>query len=553
MLAVVEGTQRVEEVATTTKTKTISDAVTRRVKAAVGVQNLTWSEGYSMPAGLPNEARAGVMAQLYLRQCGFGNDASFEAASETLGWALAELWADQSTIRAMDWEMLAVITAMTVRVFASAKDTRFPAGARADRESTMFIARGQSDNYFLVLNPLRVGEGTAEEFVAEQLKQWTTKQAQVVIELADEDEVGGARGGAKRKRAELGRPSTKVSEEEDRTKRSREFADFEVAEAHPVLEEWGEFDNFKKEMRQVNAREPIVWEIFIGERLIKRLVMQYRVQYKADFNKTKMSKTVFLARMEELRDLETTGVVRSMGEPRLYNEPGAVKDFINDFLEYRSRNEAKNTPLGWCERLLYRIADKRREWAAEIQKGIGMWRTEESAEGCFLTICKRLEGLEEEEATRKQGIMSVEGPVRRPWQNRAISSPQGQIQPVGAIIGGPSLGKPPPPAEEPPGRGGLPAKKEGFKCYNCDDPGHGSYQCPHPKRCNICGALNHLAYACDGSGPKGKREAAAGGALATGEQGTQATKQYVPPGAQNQSSRVAFATTASGGGQRQSN
>ena len=73
------------------KTKTISDAVTRRVKAAVGVQNLTWSEGIAMPAGLPNEARAEVMAQMYLLHCGFGNDANFEAASETLGWALAEL------------------------------------------------------------------------------------------------------------------------------------------------------------------------------------------------------------------------------------------------------------------------------------------------------------------------------------------------------------------------------------------------------------------------------------------------------------------------------
>ena len=173
-----------------------------------------------------------------------------------------------------------------------------------------------------------------------------------------------------------------------------------------------------------------------------------------------------------------------------------------------------------------------------------MWRTEESAEGCFLTICKRLEGLEEEEATRKPVIMDVEGPVRRPWQNRTIFPSQGQTQPVE---------KPPPPAGEPHRRVGLPIKTRDFKCYNCDDPGHGSNQCPHPKRCNICGALNHLAYACDGSGPKGKREAAAGGALATGEQGTQATKQYVPPGAQNQSSRVAFATTATGGGQRQSN
>ncbi len=77
-----------------------------------------------------------------------------------------------------------------------------------------------------------------------------------------------------------------------------------------MLEEWSDFNTFKKEMRQINAREPIFWDVFIGERLIKRLNMLFRVQYKADFTKTWMSKTLFLGRMEELRYLETMGSVR---------------------------------------------------------------------------------------------------------------------------------------------------------------------------------------------------------------------------------------------------
>lgn len=592
----------------TTQRKKLSEAVNRRLKSALGVQNLTMSDGFQYQEQLDNITKAEIAARAMLMHHGYGaNEADLAAAGETLGLAVAELLRDGYGKEAkMDWKALALITGMTIVVVASAKNMCYPAEATVDRETTMFLARGVEDQFYVVLNPLRAQTGSAEEYVDNLLIKWddeAKKRKVVHLESSDEERpLEQTPGAAKRRvRGKVGGAAVVYKEAET------SFPRFEVNEAHEVLEDWEGYTNFIVGMRKIRVMEPIIWVEFIGEKLLRRVEMLFRLQFKSEFNATRMPKGLFLERIEILKNLDTSKPSKRTGEPHLYAEPGAVKTFIEDFFEFRSQNSARYTNLEWCERLIYRISQNRRDWAREVEGTIGILKTEQFAEAGFLTICRKLEILEREEVekakTLKEAARHSDNPSheRFPSQRRNYEAKRGQQEyqqnsswqpqwpptqnyqpsPFGGQtnqayqpgFGGqanqgyqtgqvtPYAGFGPPPlsgsgyqSNHPRpenSMGGLPLKSiVSFKCYNCDDPTHSSRECTKPKRCNTCHSLSHLAMRCDGSGPKG----AVGGPPPPGlGQSTVATatdqsgKQYVPMVFNTGPSKATVGPSATGG------
>jgi hypothetical protein len=333
--------------------------------------------------------------------------------------------------------------------------------------------------------------------------------------------------------------------------------------------------------------------------------------------------------LETIKNLDTNKPTKQKGEPVLYAEPGAAKTFIEDFLEYRSKNEERYTELEWCDRLLRRISQNRREWALLIEGMIGMLKTETFASACFVTIYKNVELLETEEFEKLKANLTKEATKngdnsgqdklpngrrnqegRRGYQDYQAWQPQGasnqvyqsnavggQAQPyqqshfgnqppqgyVPNTFGGqqsnalqpnqqipsfqpgrqppyPTMGAPPLAGQgyqgnQPGGladrnRIGLPFKpREPFRCFNCDDPSHSSKECTQPKKCRVCKSPNHLAYNCDGSGPKGTGGPSPQGLGQSTEAANPGGKQYVPVGFNVGPPTVTFAPSASGGGQ----
>ena len=48
---------------------------------------------------------------------------------------------------------------------------------------------------------------------------------------------------------------------------------FEMADEHPVLDEWTKFDAFKREMRRVTTKRDLLWTSFISESIIDEFEM----------------------------------------------------------------------------------------------------------------------------------------------------------------------------------------------------------------------------------------------------------------------------------------
>ena len=126
------------------------------------------SDGFQYPDQLDNITKAEIAARAMLMHHGYGaNEADLAAAGETLGLAVAELLRDGYGKEAkMDWKALAMITGMTILVVASAKNMCYPAEATVDRETTMFLARGVEDQFYVVLNPLRAQTGEVQALQA---------------------------------------------------------------------------------------------------------------------------------------------------------------------------------------------------------------------------------------------------------------------------------------------------------------------------------------------------------------------------------------------------
>ena len=436
---------------------TVSEALKKRLRAAVGVQNLTMSEGVKIGMVITNEHKAELLARIVLLHYGFGaENQDLEEASSYLGLAFWELWSErQGKEAAADWNMVARVSGVTVSVVASSRDTVFPTGAVVDRETTIFVCRGSEDVVYVVLNPLRAKSGSAMAFVEEMLQRWSRSQREQpgVVDLNESEEDTGTRQAAVTRKnrskgsSERGRRGEEgeIPRGDEETGKRYKFGDqegpeFEVSEAHPVLEELSSTSRleFERSMRRINARGDILWSSFIGGDIVRRFEMAFRWKYKSEFATARMSKKVFLQRTEELVNiLSTSGSMKRTGEPRLHKDQGAAKTFVREIMEYRSRYENKYAPLEWCDRLLLNIEDKDISWAAEIRRNINLFYSESMAGACFMAICQQLEALEEGAAgaaplpdSRDGGKADRRGD-RGQRQGQEQYQVQGQTQPRG--------------------------------------------------------------------------------------------------------------------------
>ena len=458
----------------------VPEALKKRLRALVGVQNLTLSEGVKIGLGLKNEHKAELLARAVLLHYGFGaENQDLEEASSYLGLALWELWSErQGKEASADWNMVAQVSGVTVSVVASSRDMVFPTGAVVNRETSIFVCRGSEDVVYVVLNPLRAKSESAMEFVEETLQRWarTQREQAGVVDLNDSEEEMGTklavvtkktRSKGSSERSRRGEEGEIPRGDEETGKRykvgDQEGPEFEVSEAHPVLEELSNTrrSEFERSMRRVNARGDILWSPFIGGDIVRRYEMAFRWQYKSEFASTRMSKKVFLQRTEELVNiLSTSGAMKRAGEPRLRKEPGAAKIFVEEIMEYRSRSENKYAPLEWCDRLLHNIEDRNSTWAAEIRRNINIFYSEPMAGACFMAICLQLEKLEEgtEGATPGSGLRDGGKGERRGDRGQRQGQDQYQAQPFGWQEGSQAFAGQPPNFRQRPLFGGRQAQ-----------------------------------------------------------------------------------------------
>ena len=247
----------------------IAEAVRKRMQTATKVGNLSWSEGILLKGD--DETRAIAMAKAILLHQGYEEEEeSLNTASEDLGLAMWEVWQDKAKggQAQVTWEMVAEICQVVILLMSSSKETRYPPGAEIPMETTMCIAQGTEDFVFVVLHPARRPTGTLESYVAEirgKMREQLKRKRQIV-ELEDSEE---EREGPRARKAK---------------KREDEGIDFEVSEAHPVLEDFLSYDEFCLNMKRVTARREMAWTPFIGEAIMGRFDLIYKVLVQKEFS-----------------------------------------------------------------------------------------------------------------------------------------------------------------------------------------------------------------------------------------------------------------------------
>lgn len=411
----------------------IAEAVKKKMQAATKVGNLSWSEGIMIKGD--EEARIIAMAKAVLVHQGYEEEEdSLKAASEDLGLALWEVGQDKaqgSPLKAT-WEMVAELCHLGILVISNSKEQRYPPGATMPIDKTMCIAQGTEDCVFVVLHPARRPTGTAEEFVTGLREKWSEElnRKRSIVELVEsEDEKDWAR-------AKKGK------------KREDEGTDFEVSEAHPVLEDFLKFDEFRLSMKRVTARREMVWTPFIGEAIMGRFDLIYRVLVQKDFANHKTSKARFLQNVQEVVNYNNATSARRRGEPRLRDDPELVPKFISEYADY-IKQEGKGIPkLEQVEQLLRAIEEKHRAWAEEIEMDVRLFRSDHTADACLVQILMKLEKLGAEETKRRksqgqgrggpagrrgerQGMEATPEPMVQQWQMQHEAGGQGRAGQLG--------------------------------------------------------------------------------------------------------------------------
>lgn len=547
----------------------LADATMKKLRKRVGVENLIVSGAVPIRESEQQATRAIGLAKALLLHLGVVDKAELDTTSDRWGRAMydraRELGGEEARV---SWQTLSTWAQLAVVIVTATKDTIVPEGSVTD-ENSLFVGRGAGDNFFVGLHPRRDSDEAKVEAIEDMISNWKEQQTprkrqhQEVIIMDDE-------------------PKKKKHTQEEDT------PDFEMAMDHPVLEEWNDFDEWKKSMRWVKAQRAMVWVEFVGESITDRFEMVYTALYGQEFAAAKLTKTVFIERAKEVRDaVLNEGTTANGFEPRLFQEPEAVPQFVKDYMKFlKSAEGTKMTKLGQVERLLRAIEEHHRDWHKVISADVKLFKTQQNAEACLVRVFGKLEDLGRAETERRAAANGRGGGGGRGggWHQRnnqnwnqgghgggqATNWNQGgngggqatnQMEfKLGAGTSAPGdngmatqqtgvkLG-----AVEPATlfgnnqnipRGGASAYQQGggspgerkvkFVCYNCNSPDHGAWACPEPKRCNKCGSTQHLAHKCDGSGPgrgtPGKTESitGAGGQPAPGQATQYIPNQFIP-------------------------
>jgi hypothetical protein len=390
----------------------LAEAVKKKLKTAIQVENLTLSEGVQLQ-GLSEEADATSLAKMMLLHHGFGEDeGDLHEASEYWGLALWEIWRQRGKDVTADWMMLATLCKVTIVIISSAKEVRYPTGATATADTALFVARGANDFYFVTLHPARKPKGRAEEFVTSTLQRWETerkpKGSEVVTLMGSDDDDTMM---TKKKRSDSKEGKRIGAEKRSRESDSEEEENnFKVMKAHPVLNTWGQFETFRLGMRTIaTLKKQIGWTDFIGEEIIEDFELVYNFLYSESFEATRVSKAEFLKRVEEICNFQKNILsAKERGEPRLHEDPEGVADFSKEYKAYLKRECVELSGGEKCEKLLRAIDDKHRQWAAEIRKKCKLFQGEDMAAKRLIMIFERLEELAEAELVGKKGKDTVD-------------------------------------------------------------------------------------------------------------------------------------------------
>ena len=362
----------------------LAEATMKKLRKRVGVENLIVSEAVLIRESEPQATRATGLAKALLLHLGVRDKMELDTTSERWGVAwyerAKELGGEDAKV---SWQTISTWAQLTVVVVTSMRDTIVPEGDITD-ESSMFVGRGAGDNFFVGLHPRRGDDEARVEAIEDMISNWREQQTprkrqqQEVIIMEDEP---------KRK---------KQAQEED-------VPDFEMARDHPVLEEWTDFDEWKKSMRWVKAQKAMVWVDFVGESITDRFEMVYTALYGQEFAATKLTKPVLIERAKEVRDaVLNEGTTANGFEPRLFQEPEAVPQFVKDYMKFLKAAEGtKMTKLAQVERLLRAIEEHHRDWHKVISADVKLFKTQQNAEACLVRVFGKLEDLGKAETERR--------------------------------------------------------------------------------------------------------------------------------------------------------
>jgi hypothetical protein len=391
----------------------LAEAVKKKLKTATQVENISLSAGVQVQ-GVSEEAKAVSLAKLTLLYYGYGEEETeLDEASAYWGLGMWELW--QSKNATVDWNMVTTLCKLTVVVVSSAKEARYPAGATADPAKAMFVAKGANDFYFVALHPSRRQRGGADAFVEATLRKWEEEKQKrigpiVTLQGSDEEEGHTVNAGKRKKDDRNEKQQDVAGKKQKEAEPEDDENNFEVMEVHPVLESWGQFDVFKQRMRAITTRKKqIVWTEFISEEIKDSYDMVHKLFYDEEFAETKLTKTEFLRRSEEIANFEKNGIsAKDRGEPRLFEDPEEVAEFAKDYKAYLKREGGLLSDTEKCEKLLRAIDDKHREWTIDIRKSCKLFQGEGLAARRLILIFQRLESLAEAAIVAKKGNIVVD-------------------------------------------------------------------------------------------------------------------------------------------------
>jgi hypothetical protein len=558
----------------------LAEATMKKLRKSVGVENLIVSEAVPIRESDPQATRATGIARALLLHLGVRDEQELDKTSKRWGSAIhdraKELGGEETKV---SWQSISEWTQMTVIVVSSVKEIRIPENGIADRNS-LFVGRGAGDNFFVGLHPRRDSDEVTVEAIEDKIRIWREgqnprKRGQEMIVMTEEETESNQRTRLDPKR------SRGISEEEE--------PDFEMARDHPVLEEWNGFDEWKKQMRWVRATKALVWNEFVGEAITDRFEMVYTALYGHEFSTTRLLKAVFVDRVREVRDTVLNESTSTNGfEPRLFQEPEAVPQFIKDYMTFLKSAEGKKmSKLEQVERLLRAIEEHHRDWHKVISADVKLFKTQQNAEACLVRVFGKLEDLGKAETERRAAASGrgSSGGRGGGWHQRyghnwnqggngggqatnwnqggngggqatnqmdlklgagtpALGDNRMATQQAGVKLGagepaalfGNNQNTPRGGTLPYPQGGGSPGEKRvKFACYNCNSPEHGSYDCPEPKRCSKCGSTQHLKFRCDGSGPgrgspirPDSMAGAGGGQAASGQANQYIPNQFIP-------------------------
>jgi hypothetical protein len=310
-------------------TSKLAEATLKRLKKATGVENLTTSGAVTMRDAEPQQTRAVTLARMLLLHLG-AEEEEATATSERWGaafWQRAqELEGDKAKI---SWQTICDWAELTVLVVAATKNTTVPANGAVEKTS-FFVGRGAGDNYYVGLHPRRESDIALRRLIDDEVSSMAAaasakKRRNDVIDVPEDDE-----------------STTRAEPKRGRREAETTERDFEIAEEHPVLDEWSDFDSWRRAMRRVRTTKALIWSEFIGIDIIDKFNVYYTALYRKEFQETRLTLKEFVERAGEVRDSVKNEETSFNGcEPRLFPEPEGVPTFVKEYLWFLKTEEGK--------------------------------------------------------------------------------------------------------------------------------------------------------------------------------------------------------------------